>query len=241
MPEFVNNNDQAVRVRHEGRLYRLRPGQVMQVEGGAADLFSNMNGIDTASGDDKERWEESQRVGSGDITETDAGKMSLDRMQTQLRVQARTAAVAVPLQQVIGDNDAPIGPPTGTITTKEAVAQQGVREKLAFMDHERFSDEADNEGLSEIERLQAEAQRTVNDLHVQVLEEASEAGNEAVNLEALSEGTLSTAGLSDAGSQATANAEKPKPRRARKREVETSVGSDADPGAGQVSGDQQQS
>src|SRR3954451_17299 len=48
------------------------------------------------------------------------------------------ASVAAGLNVVIGDNEAPYGPPTGTITTKQAVMRDASNsaERNAFGDHE---------------------------------------------------------------------------------------------------------
>jgi len=196
MPKLYNGLAHAIRVTDsDGRQHRLRAGEVRNVDGEAADMFNEIDGVDTANSDQEEAWADQQTRLNGTVNDVDGGKMSMDAALTEARVAARHIAVATPLNQVIGDNDAPMGPPSGVITTKQAVARTGVREKMAYADHERLPEEAQNEGLGEVERAQAEAKALVESLHKEVLEEAQERGNEAVDLAPQSEGTLATDGL----------------------------------------------
>jgi hypothetical protein len=191
MPELVNNLEHPVRVRDDdGETVRVVPGQIVSVDGRAADELSAIEGLDTPTDEDRDAWEARNQLTSA----VDSGKESLQNAYAALRVRGKASLTAVPLNQIVGDNDAPIGPPSGTITTKQAVARLGPAEKRAFADHERLPEEASNEGLSDVERAQAEAKALVEDIHNEVLEEAQAAGNESATLEPTSEGALATEG-----------------------------------------------
>jgi hypothetical protein len=191
MPEFVNNLDHPVRVANDqGESVKVRPGQVINADGAFADNLKAIDGVDEATDEDREAWENRDPTVS-DIT---SGKVSLEQELSDARVRGRVASIAVPLNQVIGDDNAPIGPPSGTITTKQAVARIGPVEKRAFADHERLPEEAGNERLNEVERVQAELKGVVEDVHNEALEAAAEAGLEGATLEPTSEGSLSGEG-----------------------------------------------
>ena len=115
----------------------------------------------------------------------------------------------MPLNQVVGDNDAPIGPPSVTITTKQAVQRIGPAEKRAYGDHERLPEEATNEGLSLVELAQAQAKALVEDMHNEALENAADEGMDSVDLEPTSEGALSTEGSAVVGERETAGSRSP--------------------------------
>lgn len=71
------------------------------------------------------------------------------------------ASVAANLNKVVGDNEAPYGPPTGTITTKQAVMRgaSNSAERRAFGDHEWAPEDKDNLGdstSSAVQKTQAE-------------------------------------------------------------------------------------
>jgi uncharacterized protein YifE (UPF0438 family) len=176
MPKLVNRNAHGVRAGGQ----RLRAGQVKDVSGDAADALSSINGVETANSDDEKAWESYLNVKRGNPSGTDSGKASLDAQVAEVRRAGRLAGVALPLNQVVGDDDAPLGPPSGTITTKQAVKRDGTeQEQRAFGQRERQPEEADNEKLSPVERKQAEAKAALEEVHNEALEAASEAGNEA--------------------------------------------------------------
>lgn len=126
MPTFVNKNDHPARVPHPsgGPLRRIVPGQVVEAEGEYADTLGSLSGFETASGDDKLRWErrqESQRVAGampGDGSRI-ASKLAIGPVRQQIRMQT----IVAPLQRVVGDDAAPYAPDSGTITTKAQQAQ----------------------------------------------------------------------------------------------------------------------
>jgi hypothetical protein len=61
------------------------------------------------------------------------------------------ATVAAPLNTVVGDNEAPFGPPTGTITTKQAVMRDAASsaERMAFGDHEWLPEDEEGRNLGD--------------------------------------------------------------------------------------------
>ena len=181
MPDLVNKRDHPVRVTDEnGQTVRVVPGQVISVEGAVADKLSAYDGVESASDEDREAHAAAR---GGLPSETVSTKQAMETRYSGLRAQGRAATIAVPLNEVVGDNDAPLGPPSGTITTKQAVMRQGPAERAAFGDHERLPEDAENEGLSDVERAQAEAKALVEDLHTEALDDASESGNESTTSE----------------------------------------------------------
>lgn len=190
MPELINNLPHRVAVTDsEGRVHKLASGQVKSVDGGAADLLLGIEGVETASSEDKDNYQANKR---GVMSDATSGKQSREAAYAEARAQARAINVSVPLNEVIGDNDAPLGPPSGVITTKQAVAGLGPEEKRAYADHERLPHEAEDEGLSPVERAQAAAKAKLAELHEGLLNEQAEAGNESVDLEPKSVGTLAS-------------------------------------------------
>jgi hypothetical protein len=97
MPKFVNKNSHPIRVRNGdgNNLRRVRSGEVVECDGVLADNLEATNGVESASSADEKSW------------------------------QAVLDAQHDNLQTVVGDNAAPHGPDSGTITTKEAVREHG--------------------------------------------------------------------------------------------------------------------
>ena len=84
MPDLVNTRDHAVRVRDEnGKLVRVVPGQVVSAEGSTADQLSGVEGIESASDDDREAWEAS-RAG---VSDAQSSKTALEDQYSRLRTQ----------------------------------------------------------------------------------------------------------------------------------------------------------
>ena len=158
MPKLVNHNDHAVRVRDEnGRPVRLRSGQVLEADGATADALSGIEGVESANKADEDAYADSQASGvEGDPQESDTAI----EIYAVTRSLGKKLLVALPLQRVVGDDAAPYGPPTGTVTTKQALAAESDENRRRFADHERLPEDADNEGLqaqSTVESDQAEA------------------------------------------------------------------------------------
>ena len=175
MPKLVNRNDHAVRARDEnGRSHRLRPGQVVDADGAQADALKGVSGVESASSSDEDAYNETLAQGSSD--EVGEGQTAME-LYAKARLDGKILTVVLPLQEVIGDNAAPFGPPTGTITTKQAIAAEADPDSLtskAFGDHERTADQADDEMLQPVEREQArgvaaleEAKAHVEEVHAE--------------------------------------------------------------------------
>ena len=196
MPELVNKRDHAVRVPGQsgGPSQRLRSGQVGSFDGEVADRFLAIEGVENANDEDKENWEALRTASSMGLV---TSKGSLQEAITEAKLKAAMVGVVVPLNTVIGDDDAPMGPPTGVITTKAAVKRTGDAEARAYGNLERMPEEADNENLSEVERTQAEMQQMAEEVHNEILEQAEEEGVESVDLSPESEGSISSGGLDE--------------------------------------------
>jgi len=175
-PDLVNTLDHPVRVTDEnGQTVRVVPGQVITADGATADRLTAIEGVETATDEHRDAYAASRAP----VSDVASAKLGAEQHVSDLRAASRMASTAVPLNQVIGDDDAPLGPPSGTITTKQAVARSGPEQKAAYADHERLPEEAENEKLSEVERAQAEAKGLVEEIHNAALDDAAEAGVEA--------------------------------------------------------------
>jgi hypothetical protein len=130
MPKFVNKNAHPVRVSDGKRLRRLVPGQVVTAEGEFADNLQSTSGVDTAGSNHEKEWDAKRSR----TTSSEAGPEALQMVDPGPAITALgKVAVSDPLQVVVGDDAAPRGPGTGTITTRDAVHESGdVLDKLAF-------------------------------------------------------------------------------------------------------------
>jgi hypothetical protein len=121
MPKFVNRNAHTIRVREkDGQpLTRVVPGQVVEASGAFADALKGTNGVETASDADQKTWE-------AQSTPEEYGETP-ELLQHQpiapLLNEARKRNVSDPLQVVIGDDEAPLGPPTGEVAHRDDVAE----------------------------------------------------------------------------------------------------------------------
>lgn len=98
------------------------------------------------------------------------------------------ASVAAPLNKVIGDNEAPYGPPTGTITTKQAVMREASNssERRAFGDHEWLPEDAEERNLADstsgkVQAAQAEQSGKLEEITDELLQSGEEADEEATS------------------------------------------------------------
>lgn len=173
MPKLVNRNGHGVRtVDENGVEHRLRAGQVKDLSGAAADALKGVSGVDSAKKEDEEAWDAYSANASGRAdTEGQGTLVTVQGHLAEARIAGRLATVVIPLNEVVGDNDAPYGPPSGTITTKQAVARESQENKEAFSDHEWLPEKSDDEGLSDIEQRQAEARRELEEVHNSVAED----------------------------------------------------------------------
>jgi hypothetical protein len=186
MPKLVNRNSHAVRARDEnGVEHRLRSGQVVDASGPQADALKGIANVESANKSDEEAWDRAR--GRKDRGDSSATIVHVTGVLTQARVAGRMASVVVPLNEVVGDDAAPLGPPSGTITTKQAVAREGQLENEKFGQRERLPEDAENERLPDVERKQAENIAVLEEVHNEVLEEASSAVSSAPDDDSASE------------------------------------------------------
>lgn len=168
MPYFKNDNDHPIRVDDgSGNLRRIAPGSIVDATGQFADNLKDTGGVSQASKEDREKWVEGRRVST---ERTDEQKRNA--RIGEARVEARSLAVAVPLTRVVGDDAAPDGPPSGTITSAATVAAKGRDEKQAFAPGEADPADADNEQLPPVHRQQAENARDVAEKAAEVYPDA---------------------------------------------------------------------
>lgn len=148
MPYVRNDNQHGVRTGNS----RVAANSVGYVSDEDLKVYETYEGVEKLSDAKGKEAVEEQRAGG--LT-PESPSHDLHEELAELRVAHRMAAVAAPLQVVRGDDDAPLGPPSGVITTKQAVAKGGSEaERRAFADHEY--DEVP-EGASPVEQVQAEA------------------------------------------------------------------------------------
>lgn len=87
---------------------------------------------------DKQTEQQQGSEGRGAREET-AVPSRRDRQRARIkdaRHAVRAESVSEPLNRVVGDDEAPFGPPTGEVSTKVDEARKGVAERIAFADHE---------------------------------------------------------------------------------------------------------
>jgi hypothetical protein len=91
---------------------------------------------------------------------------------------ANMVTVAVPLNEVVGDDEAPFGPATGTITTKQAVMREARNsgERQAFGPGEWVGEDAEKRNLSYVQEQQAKASGRLEEVTEQV-QQMSQAGD----------------------------------------------------------------
>jgi hypothetical protein len=126
MAYFKNTLSHAVRA-GETRDTRIPAGGVVQVSDDDAQKYEGVNGVESASEQDYNSYRE-QSVVTADKT----GDMVLQEEYNSTVGEAARNLVAAPLQVVVGDNEAPLGPPTGTRTTKRALMNQDAAHAAAF-------------------------------------------------------------------------------------------------------------
>lgn len=163
MSYYKNEGDQALRVDDgTGRLRRVPAGRVVQAEGDFAENLSKAGAV-SASEDDFR----------GQFNQPSDYDRDRDRMNAVTDAAAyANLLVHAPLNEVIGDDDAPYGPPTGTITTKHAVkdAAQSSVEKDRFGQHEWTEKEAEGRDLSPVQQAQADKGALVDKVAQQGIE-----------------------------------------------------------------------
>jgi hypothetical protein len=164
MGEYTNTNDHAVRVRDdEGNLRRLAPGAVIAAEGDFEKRVKSVDGLESATDEHRDAY----RAQLADVSNEDpTPDQAVSEAVSGARAAVTRAQVVEPLQRIVGDDDAPFGPPTGTITTKSAIMEEtkpGDPERNAFADHERLPSEL-GENASEVEVAQAEVSEQIEEI-----------------------------------------------------------------------------
>lgn len=152
MPLFVNENEHPIRVAVDptgAQLPRILPGQIVQASGGYADNLGSTPGVREASAEEYESY--LAELGDPNTADLGASRTRPRQLVAQARTAIGYATVVGPLQRVVGDDQAPFGPPSGTITTRQAVAREAneagdQRTRMAFADHDALDPV---EGLTE--------------------------------------------------------------------------------------------
>lgn len=131
MPKLINSNAHAIRVPRSDTDstggQRVLAGAVVDADGEQADRLLATAGVRTATAEEVKRYDAQQETAStGRGSRIDA-KASLARLSADARMQQ----IVAPLQRVVGDDAAPQGPPSGTITTRGQAATSGDDRDLA--------------------------------------------------------------------------------------------------------------
>ena len=144
-----------------------------------------------SKGDIREEDDVKDKKGWRKVNDDEAEKIANDRPGTFADAQPDSwqgkfaaanewmsqATVATGLNRVIGDNEAPYGPPSGTITTKQAVmrAAENSAERTAFGPNEWLPEDAEERNLADlgssgqVQAAQAEAQGKTEKLTEELL------------------------------------------------------------------------
>lgn len=175
MSSLTNNNPHWIYVDDgSGNLRGLAPGQTVDASG---DYEKNLKGTANVAAPTKEQQ------AAADQAQAESNSATHDEHLVSPLIEANriaSQAHSAPLQQVIGDDDAPIGPPSGTVTTKMALIRDSVPGdpvRNAFGDHERAPEEL-GENASEVEVEQAERKHAASEL-LESVHEAAASGERA--------------------------------------------------------------
>lgn len=153
-------NDTASALRVGGR--RVRPGGVVRVNSGDEDAWRDA-GASSASEDD---------FNAQNRTVSEGKNRERQRMNAYGDARAyANALLSAGAHEVVGDDNAPYGPPTGTITTKHAVMDQadGV-ERRQFGPGEWTAKEAEGRDLQPVQQAQADAGALADKIASQAVE-----------------------------------------------------------------------
>jgi hypothetical protein len=203
LPEYVNTNPHGIVVYDdEGRRKRYPPGK-FETDDSSVEDVNGVHSADSTEGREYEQLhpsEQSEARGSS-LTDQIASGLSEAR-------QAARRFLAVSNQVIVGDDEAPFGPETGTVTTKQAHIEgvpAGDPERVAFADHEAFPSEVEGKSVTDVAAQQAVDTEKVNQLAAEMVAEAQEGdarGPGAGGL--LGQGPASEAGTSGRGARAEA-------------------------------------
>ena len=228
MPEYVNTNQHSVVVRDEdGQRKRYPPGRFESDDSSIEGTPGVVSGSSQEAQDYDKLHPESEETEGSSLTDQVAAGLG----------EARSAArrfLAVSNQVIVGDDEAPFGPETGTVTTKQAHIEgvpAGDPERQAFADHEAFPSELEGKAVTDVAAQQAVDTQKVNELAAELVVEAQEgdargpgaggllSGGPAVHQDSGRKGRAQE--ILDAAKgdgEGESKAEEPKPRRSRKQQ-----------------------
>ena len=93
----------------------------------AQELYAEVEGVESS---DKAAYDE--YVAGNTVSSEPTGEMLANQAFAKHRAEARMTSIAAPLQRVVGDDEAPLGPPTGEQSTVQAEAEKDLAHSLAF-------------------------------------------------------------------------------------------------------------
>lgn len=130
---FRNDNSHDIYVSDGSKLRRIRPGRGVEALGEFAKNLKATNGVSEVKGDDAKA--------ALDVNTTPAAtdptiEGTLGARAAETLAEASRVIVSAPLQVVVGDDQAPFGPPTGVKSTKQQEAAKGEAERRAFAEGE---------------------------------------------------------------------------------------------------------
>lgn len=170
MPVIQNQNSQGVKPTD---LPRLAAGEARSVNDADAKKYLAVDGVVKLTGDEAD----SALAGSGTTSPDKTGDMVVNESIAEHAAQTG-AFIAAPNQVVVGDDEAPLGPPTGVRSTKRTEAEKDLAHRLAFADHEALGKvevgaEETPHGVPTsqvIHNEQADAQATADELAGELVE-----------------------------------------------------------------------
>jgi hypothetical protein len=177
MPKFVNTADHPIRVKDDdGTLRRLRPGQVVEADGKFADALKGTSGVEAANQSHEKAYADSRAKSGGPDDEPGPDELQPTNVGPALAALSKLT-VSDPLNVVRGDDAAPHGPGTGTISTRAEVHAEGdVLDKLAFGNtglEQSKQEGATGQTAKEPERLAAELGEEAEEVGAVVAEQTA--------------------------------------------------------------------
>lgn len=170
MPLLINTTEGRIEPR-EG--LRLRAGEQRHVSGDEADTLLSYDGVVEADSDEGRKYIDAHKV----ETDPHSVREKTQELLSGLRVAGRVASIVAPLQKVIGDDEAPLGPPTGVITTKSAMAGVDAASRAAFASNEALPEEVVlNEETAPMRVAQAKNKARAEELTVDLNEQVETPG-----------------------------------------------------------------
>lgn len=99
--------------------------------------YADLAGVEKVTKSDYDAYREG--LHSNQASGAQSGDMVTRERVAAERVEHRRLTVAGPLQRVIGDDQAPLGPPTGVLSTKAVESEKDLAHALAFGPNEAKS------------------------------------------------------------------------------------------------------